>query len=144
MDSYALVWPFELGIRTLGWGTGVNRSTVFSLHCFVMPCVPNMMQGVGLLDSTLGVSTKVYFAFLFPTLPCPVLTYGSCAHFHLLREQGFSFAWGPTQRGHLNGSYIMHEICEVGYLGSPSPLSQSHGLCVRIQWPPSSVTCLWW
>ena len=73
MDSHASVWPLELGIRTPGWGNQVNCSTVFALQCFVLPCVPNMMQGVGLLDFTLGYSTIVYPTFLFPTLPCPVL-----------------------------------------------------------------------
>ena len=31
------------------------------------------------------------------------------------REKGSSFAGGAMQRGHLNGSYIMREFCEVGY-----------------------------
>ena len=69
MDSHASVWPLELGIRTPGWGNGVNRSTVFALHCFVLPCVRNMMQGVGLLDFTLGYSTIVYLTFLFAPSP---------------------------------------------------------------------------
>ena len=106
MHSHASVWPLELGIRTPmlwhgplswghglprfvvalvgelgiwtpGWGNRVNRSTVFALHCFVLPCVLNMMQGVGLPDFTLGCPTIVYPTFLFPTLPCPILTYSS-------------------------------------------------------------------
>ena len=55
----------------------INRSTVFALHCFVWPCVAIKMQGVALLDFTLGYSTIVYLTFLFSTLPCPFLTYSS-------------------------------------------------------------------
>ena len=46
------------------------------MHLVMLPCVPIKMQGVGLLDFTLG-STIGYFTFLFLTLPCPVLTYSS-------------------------------------------------------------------
>ena len=31
----------------------INRSTVSAFHCFVLPCVPINMQGVGLLNVTL-------------------------------------------------------------------------------------------
>ena len=73
-----VVWPLELGLGTRNArSTVIKRSRVFALHCFVLPCVPIKMQGVGLLDFTLGYSTIVYLTFLFPTLPCPVLTYSS-------------------------------------------------------------------
>ena len=77
MDSHASVWPLELGIRTPGGGYQVNGSTVFALHCFVLPCALNMMQGVGLQNFTLGYSTIVYPTFLFSTLTCPIETYSS-------------------------------------------------------------------
>ena len=80
MDFHASVWPFELRIRTPGGANRVNFSTVFTLHCFLLTCVPNMMQGVGELDFTRVYSTIVYFTFLFPTLPCSVLTYSSKNH----------------------------------------------------------------
>ena len=47
------------------------------MHLVMLPCVPITMQGVGLLDFTLGSSTIGYLTFLFLTLPCPVLTYSS-------------------------------------------------------------------
>ena len=73
-----VAWPLELGLGTRNArGTMINRSTVFALHCFVLPCVPIKMQGVGLLDFTLGYSTIGYLTFLFLTLPCPVSTYSS-------------------------------------------------------------------
>ena len=73
-----VAWPFELGLGIRNARrTMINRSTVFALHCFVLPCVPIKMQGVGLLDFTLGYSTIGYLTFLFFTLPCPVLTYSS-------------------------------------------------------------------
>ena len=73
-----VAWPLELGLGTRNArSTMINRSTVFALHCFVLPCVPIKMQGVGLLDFTLGSSTIGYLTFLFLTLPCPVLTYSS-------------------------------------------------------------------
>ena len=71
-----VVWPFELGLGTAR-STMINRSTVFVLHCFVLPCVPIKMQRVGELDFTLGYSTIEYLILLFVTLPCPVLTYSS-------------------------------------------------------------------
>ena len=73
-----VAWPVELGLGIRNArSTMINRSTVFALHCFVLPCVLIKMQGVGLLDFTLGYSTIGYFTFLFLTLPCPVLTYSS-------------------------------------------------------------------
>ena len=39
-----------------------------------------------------------------PPTPRIELSQSPRAQFHLLREQGFSFAGGPMQRGHLNGS----------------------------------------
>ena len=33
--------------------------SVFALHCFVLPCVPIKMQGVGLLDFTFGYSATL-------------------------------------------------------------------------------------
>ena len=61
-----VAWPLELGLRTRNaHSTMINRSTVFALHCFVLPCVPIKMQGVGLLDFTLGYSTIGYLTFLF-------------------------------------------------------------------------------
>ena len=73
-----VAWPleFESGTRNAR-STVINRSTVFALHCFVLPCVPIKMQGVGLLDFTLGYSIIVDLTFLFTTLPCPVLTYNT-------------------------------------------------------------------
>ena len=65
-------WPLELGLGTRNArSTMINRSTVFALHCFVLPCVPIKMQGVGLLDFTRGYSAIGYLTFLFlhPTLP---------------------------------------------------------------------------
>ena len=47
------------------------------MHVVMLPCVPIKMQGVGLLDFTLGSSTIGYLTFLFLTLPCLVLTYSS-------------------------------------------------------------------
>ena len=47
------------------------------MHIVMLPCVPIEMQGVGLLDFTLGSSSTEYLTFLFLTLPCPVLTYSS-------------------------------------------------------------------
>ena len=65
--------PLELGLGTRNArSTVINRSTVFALHCFVLPYVPIKMQGVGLVDFTLGYSTILYFTFLFLTLPSPV------------------------------------------------------------------------
>ena len=55
--------------------TMIKGSTVFALHCFVLPCVPIKMQRVGLLDFTLGYSSIVYLTFLFHTASCPFLTY---------------------------------------------------------------------
>ena len=73
-----VAWPLELGLGTRNpRSTVFNRSTVFALQCFVLPSVPIMMQGVGLLDFTLGYSTIVYLTFLFSTLPYPVFTYSS-------------------------------------------------------------------
>ena len=73
-----VVWPFELGLWTRNArSTMINHSTVFALHWFVGPCVPIKMQGVGLLDFTLGYSTIGYLTFLFFTLPCPGLTCSS-------------------------------------------------------------------
>ena len=73
-----VVWPLELGLGTCNArSTMIKCSTVFALHCFVLPCVSIKMQGVGKLDFTLGYSTIVYLTFLFLTLPCPVLTYSS-------------------------------------------------------------------
>ena len=70
-----VAWPLELGLRILNArSTMLNRSTVFALHCFVLPCVPIKMHWVGLLNFTLGYSTIVYLSFLFLTLTCPVLT----------------------------------------------------------------------
>ena len=93
-NSRFVAWPLEmeLGTRTprffarpfeLGLGirnarsTMINGSTIFAVHCFVLPCVPIKMQGVGLLHFTLGYSTIGYLTFLFLTLPCPLLTYSS-------------------------------------------------------------------
>ena len=77
-SPHFVAWPLELGLGTRNArSTMINRSTVFALHCFVLPCVPIKMQGVGLLDFTLGYSTIVYLTFLFLTPPCPVLTYSS-------------------------------------------------------------------
>ena len=89
-----VAWPLELGLETrsprfvvgrlelaletrIASSTMINRSTVFALHCFVLPCVPIKMQRVGLLDFTLGYSTVGYLTFLILNLPCPVLTYSS-------------------------------------------------------------------
>ena len=47
------------------------------MHVVMLPCVPIKMQGVGLLDFTLGSSNIGHLIFLFLTLPCPVLTYTS-------------------------------------------------------------------
>ena len=47
------------------------------MHVVMLPCVPIKMQGVGLLDFTLGSPTIGYLTFLFLTLPFPVLTYSS-------------------------------------------------------------------
>ena len=63
--SPASVWPVDLGIRTPGWRNRVSRSIAFALHCFVLPCVPNMMQGVGLHDFMLGYAIIVY-PILYP------------------------------------------------------------------------------
>ena len=64
--------PLEVGLGTRNArSTMINRSTVFALHFFALPCVPVKMQGVGLLDFTLGYSTIGYLTFLFLTLPCP-------------------------------------------------------------------------
>ena len=65
-----VAWPLELGLGTRNArSTMINRSTVFALHCVVLPCVPIKMQGFGLLHFTLGYSTIGYFTFLFLTLP---------------------------------------------------------------------------
>ena len=41
------------------------------MHVIMLPCVPIKMQGVGLLDFTLGSSTNrvPYFPISYPTLP---------------------------------------------------------------------------
>ena len=71
-----VVWLFELGsgIYSLGFverlfelglgmcnarSTMINRSPVYGLHYFVFPFGPLKMQGVGLLDFTLGCPTIV-------------------------------------------------------------------------------------
>ena len=73
-----VAWPLELALGTPNArSTMINRSTILALHCFVLPCLPIEMQGVGLLDFTLGSSTIVYLTFLFLTRACPVLTYSS-------------------------------------------------------------------
>ena len=55
-----VAWPLELGLGTRkARSTMINRSTVFVLHCFVLPCVPIKMQGVGELDFTLGYSATL-------------------------------------------------------------------------------------
>ena len=56
-----------------------------------------------------------------------------CAQFHLLREQGSSFAGGPTQKGHLNGSYIMPEFCLVGYSATLAR-AQGHNFKGYLHW----------
>ena len=56
-----------------------------------------------------------------------------CAQFHLLREQGSSFAGGPTQKGHLNGSYIMAEFCVVGYSATLAR-AQGHNFKGYLHW----------
>ena len=79
--------PLELGLGTRNArSTMINRSTVFALHCFVLPCVPIKMQGVGLLGFTLGYSTT-----------------------------GVFLRWGPMQRVHRKGSQVLSECCKVGY-----------------------------
>ena len=71
-----VAWPLELELENrIAHSTTINRSTVFALHCVVLPCVPIKMQVVGILDFTFGYSTIVYVTFLFLTLPCLVLTY---------------------------------------------------------------------
>ena len=73
-----VTWPLDLGLGTRNArSTMINCSTVFAFHCFVLPCVPIKMQGVGLLHFTLRDLTIGYLTFLFLTLPCPVLTCSS-------------------------------------------------------------------
>ena len=87
-DSRFVAWPLELGLGTrsprfvtwpfeLGLGihnarsTMINRSTVFALHCFVLPCVPIKMQGgwfTGLYLRVLDHRVP-YFPISHPTLP---------------------------------------------------------------------------
>ena len=46
-----VAWPFELGLETRNArSTMINNSTVFALHCCVLPCVPIKMQGVGVSE----------------------------------------------------------------------------------------------
>ena len=60
-NSRFVAWTLELGLGTRNArSTMMNRSTVFALHCFVLPCVSIKMQGFGLLDFTLGYSTIVF------------------------------------------------------------------------------------
>ena len=48
-----VAWPLELGLGIRNArSTIINHSTVFALHCFVLPCVPIKVQGVGLLHFT--------------------------------------------------------------------------------------------
>ena len=71
-------WPPELGLGTRNaCSTMIKRSTICALHCFVLPCAPMKMQGVSLLDSTLGYSNVGYLTFLFVALTCRALTYNS-------------------------------------------------------------------
>ena len=118
-----VAWPFELGL-----GIRNARSTVFALHCFVLPCVPIEMQGVGLLDFTLGYSTIVYLTFLFLTLPCPVLTYRQIPEM-LPSDDDDSLADG------LEGP---HPPPSPSATPNPAPCDKEGGQCV----PLISINCL--
>ena len=69
MPSHTSVWLFEFGIRTSGLGNYINRSTIFALHCVVCPCMPNMMQGVGILNFIMVLNHNArYFPISHATL----------------------------------------------------------------------------
>ena len=136
-----VAWPIELGFGTRNArSTVINRSTVFVLHCFVLLCVPIKMQGVGLLDFTLGYSTIVYLTFFSPTLPCPVLTYSSqsckvsdkcvrggvgklpIASLGTGLQQAFATTFPPPPPQHHKGMHGLFRACRLQRSGPTGPL----------------------
>ena len=59
MDSYSSVQDLRLGIQTPGWGSCVTSTTIFALHCFVLPSGREIMQR----------STVLYLRLLNHTIP---------------------------------------------------------------------------
>ena len=122
----------------------ITHSTVLALHCFMLPCVPIKMQGVGLLDFISGYSTIVYLTFLFLTLSCRVLTYSSEEVCFLRQLASYLLlAWEPACSRRLLPSQRTSQRHALGASSLPSPKQRPYRPSLLLPCPRTIVTVEW-